>query len=111
MNAAALAALIQKTRADAIEECAGIADRRARACALTIALIRAGRLWRNNPNARASENCARLEAVHIASLIRKLADSSTLVPDATQARDHMAEQMAWQPGDTGADVAGGSHGA
>lgn len=53
------------------EACAVIADERAAICADAVAEIEAGRLYKDIPTARATEDCARAEAEHIARLIRR----------------------------------------
>lgn len=50
--------------------CAKVADDRAAICADAVAKIEAGDLYPGIPTARASETCARMEAEHIARLIR-----------------------------------------
>ena len=65
----------EKTIAKALiardEACARIADERAAVCADAVAKIEAGELYAGIPTARATEDCARLEALHIARLIRR----------------------------------------
>lgn len=53
------------------EACAVIADKREAICADAVAKIEAGELYRDIPTAAATESCARLEAAHIARLIRR----------------------------------------
>jgi uncharacterized coiled-coil protein SlyX len=62
-------------RKQAIKECAMVAQDRAAICADALAKIAAGELYQGLSTARATENCARMEAVHIASLICKLKES------------------------------------
>lgn len=50
---------------------AAMADHRAAICADAVAKIDAGQLYKNSPTARATEDCARMEAEHIARLIRR----------------------------------------
>lgn len=52
------------------ERCAKIADEREAICADAVAKIKAGELYTGLPTAQATEECARLEANHIARLIR-----------------------------------------
>lgn len=53
------------------EACAKIAEERAAICADAVAKIDAGQLYAGMQHARATEECARLEASHIACLIRR----------------------------------------
>lgn len=57
------------------ERCARVADDREAICADAVRKIEAGELYRDIPTARATEECARLEAAHIGRLIRQLGDA------------------------------------
>ena len=53
------------------EACARIADEREAICADAVSKVDTGNLYAGNPTAKATEECARLEAAHIARLIRR----------------------------------------
>ena len=61
---------IMSARAEEREACAKIADDREAICADAVAKVEAGELYQGIPTAAATESCARLEAAHIARLIR-----------------------------------------
>lgn len=66
-----------EARRKAIDQCAAIADERAAICADAVAKIKAGELYKETAKTSVqTENCARLEAVHIAELIRALLSES-----------------------------------
>jgi len=56
-----------------IEDCAKVADEREAICAEAVEMVCAGTLYPDIPTAAATENSARMEASHIAGLIRKKA--------------------------------------
>lgn len=66
-----IARAILAAKAEEREACAKIADEREAICADAVAKIDAGELYLGIPTAAATEGCARLEASHIARLIRK----------------------------------------
>jgi hypothetical protein len=65
-----IARAIMSARAEEREACAKIADDREAICADAVAKVEAGELYQGIPTAAATESCARLEAAHIARLIR-----------------------------------------
>lgn len=62
---------------EAQEAAVKVANDRAAICADAVAKIEAGELYGGADDARATENCARLEAAHIAKLIANLSPSTT----------------------------------
>jgi hypothetical protein len=68
---AIVARAIQAAQEAEREACAAIADERAAICEDAVSKIDAGKLYAGIPTARATEQCAQLEALHIARLIRR----------------------------------------
>jgi hypothetical protein len=79
--------------ASTIEACAKVADTRADICADAVAKIDAGELYQDIPTAKATENCARMEAVHIASLIRALSQAPVTDAAACSGMDQIKRGM------------------
>lgn len=66
-----VARAIMAAKAEEREACAKIADERTAICADAVAKVEAGELYQSFPqDAKITENCARMEASHIAKLIR-----------------------------------------